>query len=188
MIKNTNRNTWILTQLANFSMINFGLIVTIQGASFLAVMNYMKIQPVQMGNIMFLNALGFLIMRFFTGILSDLFNRKQIILLGAFFSAIALFLFGATPNYYVNLILVTILGMGNSLWFGTLNATIVDLYQDDLGRAMNKLHFFFTIGGIIGPILVAWILGHSFQWQIAYRIAASAKIVFIYARLNRVSA
>ena len=125
-------NTFLLTQLANFTMINFGFIASIQGATFVSAMQYLQISPIYMGNMMALNALGFLVTRLFGGILADLFKRKQIVLIGAIITAISLFLFGRNTNYLFNVILMFTMGLGNALWFGTINAIIMDLYQKTL--------------------------------------------------------
>ncbi len=172
-------NTFLLTQLANFTMINFGFIASIQGATFVSAMQYLQVSPIYMGNMMALNALGFLVTRLFGGILADLFKRKQIVLIGAIITAISLFLFGRNTNYLFNVILMFTMGLGNALWFGTINAIIMDLYQKNLGPAMNKLHSFFTIGAILGPVVAVLISKYSLQWQLNYKLASLGMVIFI---------
>lgn len=68
--------------------------------------------------------------------------------------------------------LVFTFGIGNGFFSSTASYMIVNLYADKNRSArLNFLHFFFSIGAIISPMLSGSLLTAGFSWQSIYRLA-----------------
>ncbi len=63
-------------------------------------------------------------------------------------------------------------GLGNGFFSSTANYLIVNLYEsNDRAARLNLLHFFFSVGAIMSPLISGALLEVGLSWQTIYRLA-----------------
>ena len=122
------------------------------------------------------------------GSVADRLGRRQSILAGLALYGVGslLFAFGRSFAFFVGLLALS--GVGISLFkIGGL-ALLGDASnsQTTHSRLMNAVEGFFAVGSIIGPALVALLLGHGMGWKWLY-VAAAAICVALIPLADRVN-
>jgi fucose permease len=131
------------------------------------------------------------------GFLADRLGRKATILTGLLLYALGsgLFAFGSSFVWFVGLLAVSGLGIG-IFKIGAL-ALIGDISASTSAHTslMNTLEGFFGLGSIIGPALVAVLIGAGLSWKWLYVVAAvictvlaAMAAIVRYPRARRVNA
>ncbi len=115
------------------------------------------------------------------GFLSDKFGRKRTIIIGLATFAINsyLFIIGNTFAFYLGLMVVSGLAIG--IFKTAALALIGDITTStkEHTSTMNAVEGFFGVGAIIGPFIVAYLLGENVDWKWLYIIAGTLCIVLI---------
>jgi fucose permease len=111
---------------------------------------------------------GYGLMGTIGGILSDLFRGERVLALGCAFLGGSALLFGFWESYPLNLILVTLIGIGCGLILGSSHAVLVGLHPERKGSILNFHHIFAASGSMIGPLIIGYLLSHQERWQYGY--------------------
>jgi fucose permease len=110
----------------------------------------------------------------FLGFLADRLGRKATIVIGLILYATGsgLFAFGSAFFFFVGLLAVS--GLGISVFKIGALALIGDISGStrDHTSLMNTVEGFFGIGSIVGPAIVAILIGHGLSWKWLYVTAA----------------
>lgn len=85
----------------------------------------------------------------------------------------ALALFGATPALPANVLLHGLVGVGSGCVEVVINYGAVRMERDGRSQLMNLLHAAFSVGGMLGPLAAALLLGAGAPWQTIFRIVAA---------------
>ncbi|MEC9094838.1 MAG: MFS transporter, partial [Planctomycetota bacterium] len=146
----------------------------------------------QFGSIMGAGFLGFGIMIFFGGILTEKFGYKRLLMLAFvlhLISAIMLFFPRFQPNNAFLLLYysVFLFSIAQGLYEAVINPLIADLYPDNKTHYLNILHAGWPGGMIVGGLLAATFVGDE-AWitNVAYweiPLASFVVLLFMYAIL-----
>jgi fucose permease len=99
------------------------------------------------------------------GLLTERLGRRVILVLAVLLLAIGYLTLAIAPSWAVFLVAAIPTGLaGGAIDAGT-NGLILDLYPDALGRALNRLHLFFSLGALSAPLAVGQLLGAGVAWQ-----------------------
>lgn len=84
-----------------------------------------------------------------------------------------------TPLLWLLVMIVLVIGLAEGLMDVGGNTLLVWLHHPDVGMAMNALHFFFGIGALLAPLIVAQVIAYSggiswAYWTIALLLAPIA--------------
>ncbi|WP_165000874.1 MFS transporter [Xylanivirga thermophila] len=170
MENNINRKGSVAALYASFFLI--GITVTVYGPT----INYlMKDYNISMGKaslfVTFMS-MGRTLSVLASGILSDKAGRKPILFGGTLCLTLGLLGIGTLSWYTGGLIFAVIAGVGHGMLDTSASAAISDLYPEKMSRALNRLHMFFGIGCLIGPIISGSMLALGCNWRYIYLVNA----------------
>lgn len=140
---------------------------------------------VQKGNLLSINAMGFIVAAFVSGYLSERFGKKQIIIFGLIFSSLGNATFGYLPEinlaepFFLFFMCNFLIGVGNGILEGLTNALIIHLHPDKSSLYLNLAHAFFALGALIAPLIGGWLMSASGWQAIFYFNAVISFILFI---------
>jgi fucose permease len=127
-------------------------------------------------------ALGALLL----GYLADKWGRRTTIIVGLILYAIGSGLFALSRSFGIFVLLLGISGLGISVFKIGALALVGDITKSSTEHTslMNSLEGFFGIGSIVGPALVAVLIGSAASWKWLYVVAASVCVVLIICALS----
>jgi len=115
------------------------------------------------------------------GFLADKLGRKATIILGLSLFALNSFLFAVGNSFGFFVCLLVVSGAAIGIFKTGALALIGDLTHDSREHTatMNMVEGFFGIGAIVGPAVVAALLGHAVSWKWLYLIAGGLCVLLI---------
>ncbi len=113
------------------------------------------------------------------GVLSDLFGRKFLVILGCLFQIIGFGLIALSRSWALILILFFLTSLGRGFLSISFNTIISDINPDRRGAALNTLHGIYGIGNLLGPMLAGVVLSLNYDWRVIYYGAAAIWLVFL---------
>jgi fucose permease len=120
------------------------------------------------------------------GFLADRLGRKKVIVLGLVLFALNSYLFAVGNSFAFFLGLLAISGISIGIFKTGALALIGDISTStrDHTTMMNNVEGFFGVGAIIGPAIVAHLLGIGVSWKWLYVIAGSICVLLILTALR----
>jgi MFS family permease len=113
----------------------------------------------------------FAFIQFFSGTISDLFNRQSLCVLGLLINGLGAFLVALAPTFEFMLGARVIQGVGYGLLFPVLVAAVGDLTAHaNRGKIMGGFGSFTTAGIAFGPLIAGFIV--PFGWEIIFYLTA----------------
>ncbi|NLJ25815.1 MAG: MFS transporter [Firmicutes bacterium] len=170
-----------LTWTANLSLVLIGLIGNIIGPVMPSVIGEYGISLATAGMVFTAQGLGRIVAVFSTSSWSDRVGRKPVMRLGGILTVIGAIGYGISPIWFGNILSAVVLGAGSGMLDGASNALVSDLYTEKRGLALNRLHVFFGLGSLIGPLVAAFFLGIGNSWRLLFLVIAAmagAHVVF----------
>lgn len=120
------------------------------------------------------------------GFLADRLGRKQSIVLGLLLygAGSLLFVVGSTFGFFVTLLAIS--GLGVSIFKVGALALVGDITGNarEHTSLMNTVEGWFAVGAIVGPALVATLLGAGLSWTWLYVAAAGICVLLMLAALR----
>jgi fucose permease len=175
------RNKTVLTGASFASMLFVGIGSTIIGA---AARN-IGLTPYQIGIMMAVQNLGFMLAVVLTGALSDVYEKPRIILGGSVVLAAAFYTFYLSGIFGVNLVIMFFVGTGIGSYEGVTDAMLLDIHNRKEGLYINVNHFFVTFGSLIITLYLVFL---QMNWRRAVTqsgIAVSLLvIIFLFSKLE----
>jgi len=115
------------------------------------------------------------------GQLADRFGRRQTIVVGLSLFAAACFLFAAGESFLFFAVLMALSGVAIGVFKTGALALIGDISKSTAQHTsiMNTAEGFFGVGAIIGPAILAQLLGAGLSWKWLYVIAGAMCVVLI---------
>lgn len=100
-----------------------------------------------------------------SGVLSDRYGERILILSAIIFTGVSTLLLAFTPTYFLFLPLMMMVGIGSGLYYSPSTALLDKLY-DQIGRAIGTYRISGQIAGVIAPVVVG-VLSFYYGWRIA---------------------
>jgi fucose permease len=136
-----------------------------------------SLTPDQNGNIALAQAIGLIIASLAVGPLTDSKGKKTGLLLGLGLIAVSLFIVPNSPG--AGLVpLFVILGIGGGMIVTAANALVSDVTEERRATTLNLLNLFFGLGGLLTPLIGAYVLSHN-TIALCYFVAALAVATFL---------
>ena len=145
-----------------------GMSRTFLGTALPAIRSSLDLNLVQAGTFTVCLQFGFAGAVFAGGLLSDVFKKSAMLLLGCLLTGVNLLLFGFSPWFWVNLTAMIFVGIGGGLIEASSDPLLIQLYPGRESTVMNLHHFFFALGSLAGPLIVGALLVRSIPWQWGY--------------------
>jgi NNP family nitrate/nitrite transporter-like MFS transporter len=145
------RNIKAITASSYVAMLFLGLASSLIGA---AARN-IGLSPSQIGLMIAVQNVGFGLAVWLTGALADTRPKPRILMVGSLVLAVSFLTFYLSPLFWLNLIIMFLIGMGIGSYEGTTDAMLFDLHEDRAPYYININHLFVTIGaGLIAVYLI----------------------------------
>ena len=175
------RNTRALTASCFISMFFIGVGTTIIGA---AARN-IGLTPYQIGLLMAVQNLGFMISVIASGALSDSSDKTKILFTGSAVLASAFFTFYLWKLFSINLIVMFFIGVGMGTYEGVTDAMLLDIHDRRESLFINVNHFFVTFGSLM---ITLYLLFLQMNWRRSSTqsgvVVALLALFFLLARLD----
>lgn len=170
-------NTTVALTLASYlSMLFLGVASSLIGG---AARN-IGLDPFQIGLMIAAQNVGFMIAVLVSGTVSDVFEKPKILLFGSLLLASGFLAFYWLEHFWLNALIMLIIGLGIGTYEGVTDAMLLDLHQQKGALHININHFFVTTGSILITIYLIFL---QVDWRRS--ITQSSLIVlllaFIYA-------
>ncbi len=141
---------------------------TFLGTALPAIRSSLDLSLVQAGMFTVCLQFGFAGAVFAGGLLSDVFKKSAMLLLGCLLTGVNLLLFGLSPWFWVNLIAMIFVGIGGGLIEASSDPLLIQLFPGRESTVMNLHHFFYSFGSFAGPPIIGVLLAKSLPWQWGY--------------------
>ncbi len=162
----TNRLTW----LSYLIFLLLGCAFISQGILIICISKTYAINIANVGYLYFIPAAMQAIATYGNGYLLDKINLKNEVLIGLGF---VLFGFICIISGWLPLFIIGLfpMGLGYGILISIPNYIILQLHPDCKFQKLNILNFFFSVGGILGPLILGQLLEVSFPWQLTVSIS-----------------
>ncbi len=165
-------STRAITYSSYLSMLFLGVSSSLVGAAARSI----GLSPFQIGLLIAVQNLGFMVAVLVTGALADSHEKPRLLFLGSVVLAISLFLFYLGDDFAINLVIMAFIGVGIGAYEGVTDAMLLDIHHERQNYFININHFFVTIGSIV-IALYLWLL--PVDWRSS--VVTSSVIVAVLA-------
>jgi len=152
------KNKAVLTISSYTSMYFLGVSGTIIGA---AAKN-IGLNPYQIGIIIAIQNLGFIISVIISGSLADTMNKTKLLSIGSFILGISFILFYRTPVFFINAIVMFFIGFGTGIYEGTTDPMLLEIHKSNKSLYINVNHFFVNIGALM---ITLYLIFLNLNWR-----------------------
>jgi len=175
------RSKTALTGASFASMLFVGIGSTIIGA---AARN-IGLTPYQIGMLMAVENLGFMLAVILAGALSDVYEKPKILFVGSLVLAAAFYTFYISGLFPLNLIIMFFIGAGIGSYEGVTDAMLLDMHSKKESLYININHFFVTFGSLM---ITLYLIFLQMNWRHAVTqsgFAVSLLVVtFLFSKLE----
>lgn len=161
-----------LTLASYLSMLFLGVASTMIGA---AARN-INITPFQIGLFLAVQNIGFMIAVWVSGALADTYEKPKILLVGSLILAFSFLVFFLTGLFWLNLIIMLMIGIGIGTYEGVTDAMLLDMHSTRQSLHINVNHFFVTFGSIL---ITVYLIFLQMNWRVSLK--QSAVVVLLLA-------
>ena len=172
------KSTRLLTLLAFLSMFFLGVGVTLIGA---AARN-IGLSPPQIGMLIAVQNLGFMVALIISGALADTYDKTRILFIGSLLFAVSFFTFYQKDVFALNLFIMFFMGLGIGTYEGVTDPLLLEIHRKKEALFISINHFFVTFGCLM---ITLYLLFLQMDWRHAIDQAALA--VFLLALLYAVT-
>jgi fucose permease len=157
-----------------------GLSAGVGGVLLPAQMQDYGVDRARIGIIFFAFSAGFMLAGSSAGALIHRLGTRTALAVGSGTFALAAFTMAARPAFPALLAVQVLAGYGIGVLESVLNAYLTQLPR--AARRVNRLHAFFGVGALLGPLLAAWILRWA-SWTRVWLVLAVVGVVLLAAVL-----
>ena len=161
-----------LTLAAYLSMLFLGVASSLVGA---AARN-INISPFQIGLLLTIQNVGFMLAVWISGTLADTHQKPKILLVGSLILAFSFFAFYLTGIFWLNFLIMMLIGAGVGTYEGVTDAMLLDMHSERQSLHININHFFVTFGAIL---ITVYLIFLDMDWRIS--LTQSAVVVLLLA-------
>jgi fucose permease len=101
----------------------------------------------------------------FGGILTERLGRRVVLPAGALLMAVGLVACALAPGWLLFVGAYVLLGVGAGAIDSGVNGLFMDLYAGRRSGALNRLHLFFAVGALAGPVAIGLLVGAGVPWR-----------------------
>lgn len=165
-----NYKVKMLIIIAYLSMITFGLLETLKGAVIPSIRGEFSVDYGQIGQLLFIALLGFLISVFIAGMVSEKYGLKRIFVFGIVVIIASTALFNFVPGFYGVIFVYFLLGIGLGCIEIGVNALGGEIFLKNKAMMMNLMHLFFGVGAMIAPKYAGFFINKDISWKYSYLV------------------
>lgn len=167
---------WAPVVLAYAAFILVGVSAAVTGVLLPTQMRDYDVTEATIGISFFVFSAGFLIAGVTSGPLIHRFGVRTALLIGGGAYVLAALYLATHPPFPAFLAVQLLAGYGGGLTESVLNAYLAEL--PSAATLLNRLHAFFGVGALLGPLLAAWMLEFT-QWPIVWLVLGLAGVLMM---------
>jgi MFS family permease len=176
------RNIKAITASCYVAMFFLGVSASLVGA---AARN-IGLSPYQIGLLIAAQQVGFLLSVSISGALSDTHQKPKILFVGSLILGIALLTFYWSELFWVNLVIMFLIGVGIATYEGVTDPLLLDIHKERQSLHINVNHFFVTLGAIL---ITLYLLFLQMNWrQSVVQSGIVVLLLAVFFGLTRVEA
>ena len=170
---NPKYNDYLLLSIVFGGFLIFGLSENIKGPAIPIIQNELHLSQSQIGILLALNSLGYLLACSFTSVLSNKIGIKWTGIIAFLSMALAGFVIYLSVNYATLSASFFFLYIGNGVLEIGLGIMAARIFTKNTGTMMNLAHFFYGLSSTVAPTIAASIMGWNmfgaeFGWRGMY--------------------
>lgn len=142
------------------AMLFLGVASTVVGA---AARN-IGLTPSQIGLILAAQNLGFAVSVLISGAMADTQPKPRILTIGSLVLAVSFLTFYLSPVFWVNIVIMFLIGIGVGTYEGTTDAMLFDLHTSRAALYINVNHFFVTLGA---ALITLYLIFLEMNWRVS---------------------
>jgi predicted MFS family arabinose efflux permease len=154
------RNIKAITASSYVAMLFLGLASSLIGA---AARN-IGLSPSQIGLMIAVQNVGFGLSVWLTGALADTRPKPKILMVGSLVLAVSFLTFYLSPLFWLNLIIMFLIGIGIGSYEGSTDAMLFDIHEDRAPYYININHLFVTIGA---ALIAVYLIFLQMNWRMS---------------------
>lgn len=154
------KNIKAITASSYLSMFFLGVAVSVIGA---AARN-IGLTPYQIGLLMAVQNVGFILSVSVSGALADTYEKPRILFIGSLVLAVAFFTFYLSDLFWLNLVIMFFIGVGMATYEGVTDAMLLDIHTKRESLHINVNHFFVTFGSIM---ITVYLIFLQMNWRVS---------------------
>jgi FHS family Na+ dependent glucose MFS transporter 1 len=164
------RRTVMIGYLASF--VGLGLVASSLGPSLPSLAAQTATNLSAISYLFTLRSSGYLLGSFFGGRLFDRFAGNPIIAFSLILMAVLMAIAPFVPVLWLLTILLFFVGIGEGFLDVGGNTLIVWLYRNEVGPFLNALHFCFSLGSFLAPMLISFVILQTGWYAWSYWLIA----------------
>jgi fucose permease len=174
-----------LIALNCFAMGQHGLILLMVGAVLPEMMGSLGIEESGAGIMLAFGSLGFTMGPMIAGAIADRSSVKKSLALGLAIEVVLLCLYGFVPALIFAILANFLLRFGAAFVETSVNIipTVIEKRRGGsskgVGSLMNLIHFFFSIGALVSPLLAGFVLKAAGSWRPVFWLGSAVTLVFV---------
>jgi len=165
-----------LTRGANLGLFIFGILLNMMGPLLPLIIIDLELSLTEAGTLYSLRGAGIIGAVLFAGFFSDILGRRRFILTGALMWAVGFAGFALSSAPWIALGVWLIIGLGFGAIDTGLNALVAEV-NEKKGAALNRLHFWFGAGAIMGPLFSQGLLS-VVHWRGVFAASTALALFF----------
>ena len=164
----------LLLSYATFVFV--GVSAGVAGVLLLTQMSDYGVDRATIGITFFTNSAGFVLAGLSNGALIQRFSIRMVLALGGGAYVLAALYLATRPSFAAFVVVQFVTGYGCGVLESALNTYISAL--PGATTLLNRLHAFFGVGALLGPVLAAWIVGFA-SWTMVWLVLAVACVPLV---------
>lgn len=186
--KKTSRNYVILTITIFAGFLIFGFSENIKGPAIPIMQADFRMSELQVGLLLAVNSLGYLVACFYTASLSRKIGLKATLILCLIGMALSGISICFSPNYTTLALSYFVMYLGNGMLEIALGIMAATIFTKNTGTMMNLSHFFYGLSSTLAPILSAGLIrarigAQVLGWRYMYLIILAWSVIPIIPAL-----
>ncbi|MGY8824042.1 MAG: MFS transporter [Candidatus Latescibacterota bacterium] len=168
------QQTLLSILFANFAF--FGASAIIVGSALPEIVRDFSWSYADMGAVLAGGSVGYFSSTFLCSLLLRRWGPRLVISGGLVLQALGLAAFGYTPSFWLNLVAMFSLGLGEGGTEVVTNYCLVRIEENGRSNLMNFMHAAFTAGAIVGPLVMGQLIERDLPWQYAFQGLATISL------------
>ncbi len=132
-----------------------------------------------MGLLYLLSALMLATGALLSGGLAARVGRRVVLPVAALLLGLGLAIQGLAPTWAVLLVGVVLGGAGAGTIDAGLNGVFLDFAAVGRGKAMNRLHLFYSVGALAAPLVVGTVVGAGASWRVPVLLVSAGALAIV---------
>jgi predicted MFS family arabinose efflux permease len=120
------------------------------------------LSPFQIGMLITIQNIGFIIAVSISGTLSDTQEKPRILFVGSLILAASFLTFYLSDIYWINFIIMLFIGIGIGTYEGVTDAMLLDIHTERIGLQINVNHLFVTVGS---ALITVYLIFLEMNWR-----------------------